>query len=568
MPIKTPSTKPVRPRNIKRTHSGCRSCRKRGKKCDETKPSCRACVRLNLDCSYAVDFAFRNSGRDSFQRQAVTKLSSHASHSPRHITLPTVSIPPWTLNAAGNMEARYLNHFMTHVRHLLPANSAQFTHKTLHSPHLRSAILCLSASNLSMLNTQVQSRVLPKDSRRSVFSPLVNKAHHIQARKYHDQALQHCRSSTPHSIHSDAPAVLAAYTLLAYYHHASTDHLKFRLAVWDTVRFVARNRDVITASKAGTDAFQMWYRLCVSHRLSKPPALLLEGEGASSFGPNRYPDSFEQLYLNCIVGMSPDSLIYDILIKTMEIRSRLVVFRCVAGCARSSEVSRDIGRTAHGLFNTLLGRHDAEDECAEAEQGFVRGSHLQGLLGVQRDRLQVWKSRLRDDQRPDAQTTFPTHRDAMNVLYCFLCEMMFHESAPSTLHDYSLRIGEIINTLDFTASSTSDIYTFSLSEILLQLVQIYKSDSLFQYILDTVWPALESKARGYEHSHYPTHLVKRIIAQLAQYWAKSRNVVFALPAVPEDVGKLRLLDIYHPVDLVVCGWDAAGRYFVEKGVLP
>lgn len=460
---------------------------------------------------------------------------------------------------------------MSHVRHLLPAGPSQLGDQALRSPYLKPAVLCLAASNLSMLNVDVQRRALPNDPRRSVFSPSVNWTHHTQAEKYHQQALSHLRDSKTTDIEQDAPAVLTAYTLLAYYHHASTDHHKFRLAVWDTVRFVSRNRECLTRSKKGAQALQMWYRLCVSHRLGKPPALLLEGEGGSSFGPNRYPDSFDQLYLDCIVGMSSDDLIYDILVKTIEIRSRLVVFRCVARCCGASELSKNIGSAAHQMLTKLLGRDETDEERAEADNVFVRGSHLQGLLNTQRERLKVWKSRLRQDQLPESWPPFSTHRDAMNALYSLLCQIMFvefsDEQHQSLSHDFAKLVTRIIDTLDLSVSSTADIYTFSLSEVLLQLVQVYKSDSAFQYILDTLWPELERKARGYEHSHYPTHLIKRIIAEISQHWATGREVLFALPAVSDDIGKLNLLDIYHPVDLVVCG-SQEGRYFVEKVALP
>ncbi len=423
-----------------------------------------------------------------------------------------------------------------------------------------------------MLNADVQRRALRNDPRRSVFSPSVNKIHHTQAEKYHQQALSHFRDCKPSDIEANAPAVLTAYTLLAYYHHASTDHHKFRLAVWDTVRFVSKNRDCLTRSEQGAKALQMWYRLCVSHRLGKPPALLLEGEGGSSFGPNRYPDSFDQLYLGCIVGMSSDDLIYDILVKTIEIRSRLVVFRCVARSRGASELSKNIGSTAHQILTKLLGRDGTDEERAEADNVFVRGSHLQSLLNIQRERLQVWKSQLRHDQQPGSCLPFSTHRDAMNALYSLLCGIMFGEFCEEqyqqkSSHDFADTVIRIVDTLDVSVSATADIYTFSLSEVLLQLVQVYKSDSVFQYILDTLWPELERKARGYEHSHYPTHLVKRIIAQISNHWATGKGVLFALPAISDDIGKLNLLDIYHPIDLVVCGSNE-GKHFVEKVTLP
>ncbi|RLL93476.1 hypothetical protein CFD26_100681 [Aspergillus turcosus] len=526
-------------------------------------------------------------------------ISSHELNSVGRLYKPNL---PAALGSGDNLEIHYLSHFQRHVRHLVPTASLLFTDESLQSPCLRSAVLCISASNLSMLNARVESRIMAGDSHRSVFSPLVNHLHHSLAQKYHDQALWHCRMAEAGEVEDQAPALLAARVLLAYYHHASTDHLKFRMAVWDSVRFVLRNREKMMGSTDGAESLQMWYRLCISHRLSKPPALLLEGEGASSFGPNRFPDAMDHIYLSCIRGMSVDDLIYDILIKTMEIRTRLIVFRCVARSCHISELSSDIGSLTHDILSKMLGRHYTLDECAEAQEGFVRGPHLLELLDVQRERLKVWKSRLKADQLPvnyletctqrpagrgnsssSTCQTFPTHRDAMNALYCLTCEMIFEEAhgpisdrvvllggerLTSPIDDLAHSMCQIAGTLDFTTSNTSDVYTFSLAETLLQLVFLCRSDSIFHYILDVIWTRLESSDRGYEHSHYPTHLVKRMITQIWEYWAQGRVVNFALPAVAENASKLQLLDIHHPIDLVVCGYNKDGKHFIEKIPLP
>ncbi|KAL4924106.1 Zn(II)2Cys6 transcription factor domain-containing protein [Aspergillus undulatus] len=542
MPVQASPKRTSKPRKIIRGHSGCKACRKRGKKCDESKPSCRACIRLHLECSYLTDWSFRNVYQNTSQQNAC---------------LPLCTSPL----SYFDTETRYLDHFRHHVQYLLPAYSSFLALGAVQSPHLKFAVLSISASNLSMLNTAVQTRSLTHDARRSVFSPLVNQLHQAQARKYHDQALSYCRSTDPYLTNSetDSAAILTAYTVLAYYHHASTNHRQFRFAVWDTVRFVSRHRDILAGSETGRGALQMWYRLCVSHRLGKPPALLLEGEGESHFGPNRYPDSFQSLYLDCILGMSADDLVYDILIKTIEIRSRLVVFEAVSGCYGLSEMSRGIGGVAYNVLSHLI-----------AENSFMRGPHLRGLMDVQRGRLEVWKTRLARNQWPDrVNTEFPTHRDAMNALYALLCEMMFDESNNGgDQQNHVQRIIQILNTLDLATSATADIYTFSLSEVLLQLALVYKSDAFFTYLLDDLWSRLETKARGYEHSHYPTHLVKRTIALLAQYRSDGRDVRFALPAVAEDIPKVKLMDIYHPIDLVICGCARGGKYFVERVNLP
>ncbi|KAL4875667.1 hypothetical protein BJY04DRAFT_232278 [Aspergillus karnatakaensis] len=526
-------------RKIRRAHTGCRPCRRRGKKCDEAKPSCGACVRLEYACSYGVDFSFRNVDSKSYQRcsdikipppQFKTQPDAIMRSSP-DLHLQTVS----QLNADSNLEVHYMDHFQRHVLHLIPASSLCFTEQALQSHHVRAAALCISASNISMLNAQVQIRKPSSDSRRLVSSPIVSNMHHMQARKYHSQALRYCYNGDFCNAVYDPPGVLTTLVLLAYYHHASTSHLHFRHAVWATLFYVARNRDSLTSSVEGISALQMWYRLCVSHRLGKPPALLLEGEGESTFGPNRYPDSFEHVYLGCIMGLSSNDLIYDILIKTIEIRTRIVVFRAVAGQHGISETDRGVSTVAHDLLSRLLRNEETVEADIEAAHISVRGWHLLGLLDVQRQRLGVWKSRLTHEWPTLA--TFPTHRDTMNALYSYLCELI-------------------------------------LTEVLLQFSLIYKSTAAFSYIMDELWPELERKARGYEHSHYPTHLAKRTINLLADYWADGSEVIFVMPAVSEEVAKAKLLDIYEPVDIVVCGFEykedaqLVGRWFVEKVALP
>ncbi|RAL10662.1 Zn(II)2Cys6 transcription factor domain-containing protein [Aspergillus homomorphus CBS 101889] len=615
MPASGKVTNTTVQRKITRKRTGCKPCRRRGKKCDEAKPRCRACVRLSLECNYGLDLTFRHVNGDAFRGNTIglsmtptsiedatasDKTPGRSSYRCNRLTPAKIAT---SLGSGDSLESFYLTHFQSYVRHLLPASSMPPAEELFTSPYLRAAALCISASNLSMLNTQVQSRIAAGDGRSSIFSPRVNPLHHRQARNYHDHTLQLCRYTDSEVLAQNAAAILRAHVLLAYYHHASTNHLNFRLAVWDTLRFVSQHREQIMRSVDGIGALQMWHRLCVSHRLSKPPSLLLEGEGISSFGPNCFPDPTDHLYLSCVLGMSTDDLIYDILIKTMEIRSRLVVFRSVAGSRQIPELSRDIGSVAHKVLNEMLGRNSAPDEYAEAQEGFVRGSHLIGLLAVQMERLEVWKSRINESQLPMSPigtppqqqrmsdnsayfnySAFRFHRDAMNAIYSNLCEMMFEEAhgacsfdgqpvhetshTAAKLTELAHSVCQIVGTLDFTASSTADVYTFSLTETLLQLVFLWRSDTLFDYILNIVWPGLERKTRGFEHSHYPTHLVKRMISQSSTYWSQGRAVTLALPAVPEDISKLKLLDIDNPIDVVLCGHDTNGTAWIEKIPLP
>ncbi|KEF55149.1 uncharacterized protein A1O9_08803 [Exophiala aquamarina CBS 119918] len=447
-----------------------------------------------------------------------------------------------------------------------------------------------------MLDSRVQHRYLSKDRRRSVYSPVVNRAHHNLAQRYYRLASEHCQLAESYDTQHEGPSLLVARILLAYYHHASTNHLEFRKAVWETVGFVSQNATRIQQWQGGQEAVQLWHRLCTSHRPAKPPSMPLEGEGPSIFGPNLdLPNITGDLYLSCRIGISTDDLVYDILIRTIEIRSRIVVFRCTAGVFNISEGSSELGGLAHALLNKLTGRSGEPGEHDESQAGFVKGSHLHGLLETQTERLKVWKSRIASLHLPanslffnaPGEDTPPqafdfenarnlSHRDAMNALYYLLCVIMIQEikeaqqprqprQPPSdTTANLAHNFCQIVEGIDHTISNTSDVYTLSVVEVLLQLVYSFQSESIFHYVLDVIWPRIEARGRGYEHSHYPTHLAKRIIAQLADEWARGRTVSFAQPAVAEDVSKLKLLDLDTPVGLVVYGHDWDRKCFVEK----
>ncbi|KAH8898489.1 hypothetical protein GQ53DRAFT_636853, partial [Thozetella sp. PMI_491] len=56
---------------IVRSRSGCLPCRQRHTKCDETKPHCRTCIRLNIACpGYATSFVFRDDTEAVSRRSA------------------------------------------------------------------------------------------------------------------------------------------------------------------------------------------------------------------------------------------------------------------------------------------------------------------------------------------------------------------------------------------------------------------------------------------------------------------------------------------------------------------
>ncbi|CAI7610311.1 unnamed protein product, partial [Penicillium palitans] len=111
-------------------------------------------------------------------------------------------------------------------------------------------------------------------------------------------------------------------------------------------------------------------------------------------------------------------------------------------------MSSEVGNLAYEILNKMLGRRCVPEEYAEAREGFVQSSHLLGLLEVQKERLEVWRSQLNANQLPKGSLddlgiqketsphasvspicqSFPNHRDTINALYYLLCETIFEEA--------------------------------------------------------------------------------------------------------------------------------------------
>lgn len=101
-----------------RTKTGCHKCRERRKKCDERKPTCEACQRLQFTCVYGGQVPSSSSRRDS-------SLSlSRSSAGTQRIVLPS---SPSVLKC--DMERMLIQYFSTKFIHLVtaPDADAKFT---------------------------------------------------------------------------------------------------------------------------------------------------------------------------------------------------------------------------------------------------------------------------------------------------------------------------------------------------------------------------------------------------------------------------------------------------------
>lgn len=69
-----------KPSRIIRTHTGCSSCKKRRRKCDEIRPRCSDCRRLCLDCHYSTQGPRHKPGaRDGHDTPVIAESTSSAS---------------------------------------------------------------------------------------------------------------------------------------------------------------------------------------------------------------------------------------------------------------------------------------------------------------------------------------------------------------------------------------------------------------------------------------------------------------------------------------------------------
>ncbi|KIW67525.1 hypothetical protein PV04_06769 [Phialophora macrospora] len=470
----------------------------------------------------------------------------------------------------------YFQHFDGHVKATLPASLHGFAMQSLDCPFLQYAVLCLAASNLSTLDASLTRRNLVADPRRSTASPNPNRLHSCHARRYCELAAREEQSQSP----QNASLTLIGKVLLAYYHHASTDHLRFRLAVLETASLVRRHRDEIKRSHTGDIALQLWYRLHISHRPSEPVDLVAGNDDFVPKGaalPSAWAD--EGIYLHCIVGLSSDDLLYDIILKTMELRRRIVVQQCTAAMEKGCGSPPTRTSMTQRLMNGSTQSPDSRPGINEVNPSFVAPCHLLALLDIQERRLEVWKSRVVTEEAasiPSPQLgvqKLTHHRRQMNHLYSLLCRLIFGSatSLQGAVFDQDrnramlCEVVDTIDRLDLTMSNLVDVYGYSLSEVLLQLSYNMPSTTYFNHVLDVVWPQMEVHGRGYENSHLPTHLAKRIIAMMAEEWQRSRRILLVTLAIPENTPKAVLYDIHHYFDVLLYGYDhKQGEFFINK----
>lgn len=108
----------------RRSRSGCYTCRLRRKKCDESRPCCRACKHLGVDCEYSRPAWWTNTERRRDHKEKIkeiikqTKLAEKPAHTPlpriTHITPPPslcYSVPTSVESNGPTRGASLYSHF-------------------------------------------------------------------------------------------------------------------------------------------------------------------------------------------------------------------------------------------------------------------------------------------------------------------------------------------------------------------------------------------------------------------------------------------------------------------------
>ncbi|KAF4967418.1 hypothetical protein FSARC_5031 [Fusarium sarcochroum] len=100
------------PRNHLRSRAGCWTCREKKVKCDETRPQCRRCIRLNRPCDYEPRPRKAYTRRQQARSQTQTQSYSHSQYSAGS-NPASASSPRSDLNLAGTPSSAFGCHSTT-----------------------------------------------------------------------------------------------------------------------------------------------------------------------------------------------------------------------------------------------------------------------------------------------------------------------------------------------------------------------------------------------------------------------------------------------------------------------
>ncbi|KAF2012292.1 hypothetical protein BU24DRAFT_353594 [Aaosphaeria arxii CBS 175.79] len=131
-----------------RSKTGCTTCRKRKKKCDETKPFCLSCQKNNIHCEGYKPVEIWKSGKE------------RAAEARRGSTDVKFELPPLMEGVENDIDRLLLQHFVSRASCVLSLHEDQSTNPftkillpmALRHEGLMHSVLCLSASHLCSIN--------------------------------------------------------------------------------------------------------------------------------------------------------------------------------------------------------------------------------------------------------------------------------------------------------------------------------------------------------------------------------------------------------------------------------
>ncbi|TFB04736.1 hypothetical protein CCMA1212_003291 [Trichoderma ghanense] len=147
----------------RKSRNGCRECKQRHKKCDESWPTCLNCSITNRSCSYRLT---RPSHRSRGPRAlpATPSPSAMAPSPPTLLSLAQCYTEEWQAQTYGLGHLELLHHFESRgseeasMLQLPPSTRQVIVQCALASPYLMDQILALSAAHMSTIRQGQQQR--------------------------------------------------------------------------------------------------------------------------------------------------------------------------------------------------------------------------------------------------------------------------------------------------------------------------------------------------------------------------------------------------------------------------
>ncbi|RDL40562.1 Zn2 DNA-binding protein [Venustampulla echinocandica] len=189
---------------VPRTRTGCLTCRKRKVKCDEGKPNCGRCQRLQRECTWSEELQVVPQRRQDRGSATGARIITTASKVPAlHLSRPSGQNFVVEFPGIERATIPYLHHFVTFCSRFIayPNDSEmnpfqeELVPLAVSSPALLNSMAALAAAHLSRSNKQ----------------------HDVPAAKYYSRALRELNDtlSDPHLARSDS--ALAACLILCVY---------------------------------------------------------------------------------------------------------------------------------------------------------------------------------------------------------------------------------------------------------------------------------------------------------------------------------------------------------------